>query len=205
MGAKADSDTAPALVEKPTIGQTTAMITHRILAFSLLVVLSFILPACDEAPRTVSRHHVEGAWSLAQGVMKDGPLLVVIEGAPFQQPGEQLEATVVGIMTGAVTWTASPRFTSQPTEGVSRSLRIVMTFNSPQETGAHEQCSGQSTGGGPLPEGNIRVLAAFCDAATILVSVSGEVADVTEINDPRFAALVRQVTLDMLTPRESGS
>lgn len=53
-----------------------------------------------------------------------------------------------------------------------------------------------------MPERRIRVLAAFCDAATILVSVSGRIDDVTDLDDPGFAALVRQVTLDMLSPRQ---
>ena len=169
---------------------------------SLLIALPVALTACEEAPQTVSRHPVEGAWSLAQGVMKDAPLLVVVEGNPFQAPAEQLEASVVEIMTGAVTWTETPRFTTDPTDAVSQSLRIVMTFNPLEGTGAHEQCTGQSTGAGFLPEDRVRIIGTFCDAATILVTVSGRVGDAAELHDPHFTALVRQVTLDMLSPRQ---
>ncbi len=181
------------------------MASLRTIASFLLIMLTVVLTACEEAPRTVVRYHVEDAWTLAQGAMKEAPLLVVVQGAPFLQPGEQLEASVLEIMTGAVTWTATPHFTVDRARSVSQSLRIVMTFNPPQGTSPNEQCAGQSTGGGPLREGAIRVLGAFCDAATILVSVSGRLLDATDPEDPRFAALVRQVTLDMLSPGQSGS
>jgi hypothetical protein len=177
------------------------MANRRTIA-SLLTALPFVLAACEEAPQTVSHHPVEGAWSLAQGVMKDAPLLVVVEGNPFQVSAEQLEASVLETMTNAVTWTETPRFTTDPAESVSQSLRIVMTFNPFEGTGAHEQCTGQSTGGGPLPEGRVRIIGTFCDAATILVTVSGHVGNADALNDPQVAALVRQVTLDMLSPRQ---
>jgi hypothetical protein len=171
------------------------------LRITLPVALAMALAACDEAPQTVSRHVVDGAWDLAQGAMQQAPLLVIVEGNPFQTSAEHLETSVIEIMTGAVTWTATPRFTTEPAEAVSQSLRIVMTFNPPDGTGAHEQCTGQSSGGGPLPEERVRVLGTFCDAATILVTVSGRLADAAELDDPRVAALVRQVTLDMLSPQ----
>lgn len=180
------------------------MVNRRTIPFSLLIAMPVALAGCEEAPQTVSHHHLEGAWSLAQGAMKDAPLLVVVKGNPFPIPPGQLEASVVKIMTDAVTWTETPRFTTDPTEAVSQSLRIVMTFNAPEGTGPHEQCTEQSTGGGPLPEGHIRIIGTFCDAATILVTVSGRAGDAAELQDPNTAGLVRQVTLDMLSPRQRG-
>lgn len=178
----------------------------------LLIAVAIPLTGCEEAPQTVSRHHVDGAWSLAQGAMRDAPLLVVVEGRPFPVLAAEIEESVVEIMTEAVTWTETPRFTSDPAEAISQSLRIVITFNGPEETGtprqrtsAHEQCSGQSRGGDPLPERRVRIIGTFCDAATVLVTVSGRVGDVDDRHDPQFRALVRQMTLDMLTPQQPPS
>ena len=188
------------------------MVNRRNIASSLLIALPVALTACEEAPQTVSLHHVDGAWSLAQGAMRDAPLLVVVEGQPFSAPTTrvEVEGSVVQVMTEAVTWTEMPRFTTDPAEAISQTLRIVITFNalegtgSPrQRTNAHEQCTGQSRGGGPLPAGRVRIIGTFCDAATVLVTVSGQVGDVDDRHDPQFAGLVRQVTLDMLSPQQT--
>lgn len=175
------------------------MINPRSIAPLLIAV---VLAACEDRPATVAHHHVEGAWSLAQGVMKNGPLLVVVEGNPFTAPAAQLETRIVQIMTDAVTWTATPRFTTDSALASSNTLRIVMTLNPLPGTGAHEQCTGQSRGGGPLPDGRIRIIGAFCDAASLLVTVSGHAGDAANLHDEQVTALIRQMTLDMLSPQQ---
>lgn len=177
------------------------MINHRSIAF-LLIAVSVALAACDDRPTTVAHHYVEGAWSLAQGVMKDGPLLVVVEGNPFKAPAAQLETQIVQIMTETVTWTAMPRLTADSALATSDTLRIVITLNPLRGTGAHEQCTGQSHGGDPLPDGRVQIVGTFCDAATLLVTVSGRAGSAADLHDPQFAALVRQMTLDMLSPQQ---
>jgi hypothetical protein len=179
------------------------MITSRVIA-ALLIPISIALAACEERPTTVVHHYVEGSWSLAQGVMKDGPLLVVVEGNPFAAPAPQLEARIVEIMTDSVSWTAIPRFTTDPALTSSNTLRIVITLNPLQGTGAHEQCTGQSHGGGPLPDGRIRIIGTFCDAASLLVTVSGRAGDATDLHNERVTALIRQMTLDMLSPQQKS-
>jgi hypothetical protein len=177
------------------------MVNSRTLA-PLLIALCIALGACEDAPQTVTRRQVDGAWSLAQGVMKDAPLLVIVQGQPFEASAAQLERRVMEIMTDAVTWTQTPRFTTDRAQALSQTLRIVITFNPLQGTNAHEQCTGQSRGGGPASEGPLRIIGTFCDAATILVTVTGNVRYPDDLDDPRFAALVRQLTLDMLSPQQ---
>lgn len=168
----------------------------------LLIAMFVALAACEDHPATVAHHHVEGAWSLAQGVMKDGPLLVVVEGDPFAAPAAQLESRIVQIMMEAVTWTATPRFTTDSALASSNTLRIVITFNPLQGTGAHEQCTGQSRGDGPLPDGRIRIMGTFCDAASLLVTVSGRAGDAADLQNAQITALIRQMTLDLLSPQQ---
>jgi hypothetical protein len=177
------------------------MINHRSIP-PLLITMSVALAACDDRPTTVAHHYVEGAWSLAQGVMKDGPLLIVVEGNPFEAPATQLESRIVQIMTDAVTWTATPRFTTDRALTTSDTLRIVITLNPLKGTGAPEQCMGQSRGGGPLPEGRLRIIGTFCDAATLLVTVSGRAGDAVDLDNAQLTALVQQMTLDMLSPQQ---
>ena len=179
------------------------MIASRGIA-ALLIPMSVALAACEERPTTVAHHYVEGSWSLAQGVMKDGPLLIVVEGNPFAAPAPQLEARIVQVMTDSVTWTATPRFTTDPAFTSSNTLRIVITLNPLQGTSTHEQCTGQSHGGGPSPDGRIRILGTFCDAASLLVTVSGRVGDAADLHNERVTALIRQMTLDMLSPRQES-
>jgi hypothetical protein len=177
------------------------MINHRTIAL-LLMTVSVAMAACDDRPTTVAHHYVEGAWSLAQGVMKDGPLLVVVEGSPFEAPAAQVESGIVQIMTEAVTWTATPRFTTDPALATSDTLRIVITLNPLKGTGADEQCTGQSHGGGPLPDGRLRIIGTFCDAASLLVTVSGRAGNAADLHDAQVTTLVRQMTLDMLSPQQ---
>jgi hypothetical protein len=179
------------------------MINRRSIA-PLLIAMSVALAACEDRPTTIAHHYVEGAWSLAQGVMKDGPLLVVVEGNPFEAPAAQLESRIVQIMTDAVTWTATPRFTTDPALTTSDTLRIVITFNPLQRTGAHEQCTGQSRGDGPLPDGRVQIIGTFCDAATLLVTVSGRVGNAADLHNAQVTALVQQMTLDMLSPQQKS-
>jgi hypothetical protein len=169
----------------------------------MLIALSIATAGCEEHPRTVSHHYVDGAWSLAQGAMRNAPLLIVIEGQPFVGTSASTESRIAAIMKEAITWTETAAFTTEPAQAVSQTLRIVITFNPLERTDAHAQCTRQSRGGEPLPEGRVRIIATFCDAATVLVTVSGRVGPVADLDDPRFAALVRQVTLDMLSPGET--
>ncbi|TVS00187.1 MAG: hypothetical protein EA406_01370 [Rhodospirillales bacterium] len=168
----------------------------------LALVLASAVVACDEGPRTVTDRLVEDPWAFAQSTMAEGPLLVQVEGDPFDAGTAALEAAVIDAMTTAVTWTGTARFAADPDAVPNPDLRVVFTFNGTAGLSGRQQCLGHSSGGGPSPDGRIDASASFCDGPTQLATVRGEV---TDRSDGRaFAALIRQITIDMLSPRQRG-
>ncbi len=103
-------------------------------------------------------------------------------------------------MTQAITWSADPRFTADAASGDGSALRVVVTLNGGGGLGGRDQCLGKSKGGGPLPDGRVRVVATFCDGGDVLANVRGHVSRTGGANDPRFSRLIRQVTQDMFIP-----
>lgn len=180
------------------------MPTPRALGRSGVLLAVAVAAGCDEAPTTIVDRRVEGPWSLAQGAMVRAPLPVVVQGDPFTTADSRLEEHVVEVMTETVTWTATPGFTADPAAAASRALRVVITFNGRESLNGDDQCSGRSRGGGPLADDRVRVDATFCNGATTLVRVSGHAGDAERPDGERFRELIRQVTLDMFTPEQTG-
>lgn len=186
---------------------------RRIGGIGAALAAALTVVGCDEGPQTLVDRRVDGVWSRAQGAMIDGPLPIIVQGQPFER-GPAADAAlgdrIVAIMTEAVTWTATPRFTSGPavtaaaTATGNAAYGVVMTFNGRDSLSGGDQCEGRSRGGGPLDDGRLRLKATFCAGATTLVTVSGRVAGADGPDSERFAAFIRQVTLDMLTPDQSG-
>lgn len=155
------------------------------------------LAACDDAPRSVVTFRLDDVWTFAQGAMVAGPLPVDIRGRPHGDDDLARNDAVIGAMTQAITWTANPRFTADGSASLRSAIRVVVTFNGTGGVGGGEQCRGVSTGGGPLPDGEIRIAATFCDGEDMLANVRGRVARTGGTDDPRFSRLIRQVTRDM--------
>ena len=159
--------------------------------------LSFALAACDEGPSTNVTYKIDDVWQVAQAVMANGPLPVLIAGAPYGGEAPRLAGSVVEDMERAITWYATPRFTAEAAGAASTTLRIVMTFNGGTALGGRDQCRGRMTGGEPQDDGRVEVIATFCDETVVLANVRGWIGRSEGASDPLFSALVRQVTRDM--------
>lgn len=159
--------------------------------------LSLALAACDEGPSTNVTYKIDDVWQVAQAVMASGPLLVLIDGAPYGGEAPRLAESVVEDMETAITWYAIPRFTAEATEAASTTLRIVMTFNGGTTLSGRDQCRGRASGGEPLDNGRVEVVATFCDETVVLANVRGWVGRSESDSDPRFSSLIRQATRDM--------
>jgi len=157
---------------------------------SMLIVLA----ACEDAPQSNVTFRLDDVWSFARGAMNSGPLPVDLHGLPYGDEAALHEA-VIGAMTKAITWSADPRFTADAAPGSA--LRVVVTLNGGGGLGGRDQCAGESKGGGPLPNGRVRLVATFCDGEDVLANVHGNVARTDGVDDPRFSPLIRQVTRDM--------
>ncbi len=159
-----------------------------------LAAILAALSACEDAPRVSATHHVDDPWSFAAGVMKDGPMQVVVRGQPFDDDARRTEDAVLAALTGAVSRTATARFTTDPAQAASARLRIVVLFND-GGPGGREACAADAEGGAPRTGGGVRVVAAFCEGGAALATVQGAVERAAGIADAPFRALLRQAAI----------
>jgi len=160
----------------------------------VLVLAALTVAACTDGPRT-------GVTSKApdtrQFVTTSFPLWVEVQGAPYGAQAEGVDETITQAMKQAYTWNPAAEFTTDPDKARGKSPKVVMTFNGAAGTGSREQCEDRSEGGGPLPGGRVEVVASLCSLGDSLANVRGSIAQSEGPADPRFAALIRQVTTDM--------
>lgn len=153
--------------------------------------------SCEEAPSTMAVHRVDNPWSFAWGVLRQGPMLVEIRGNPYDIDPVRFRDITLQAMTEGVQRNDEWAVTTDPNRAGSRSLRLVVTFNGASTVSGLDQCLGRSAGGGPLHRGFVWVVTTFCDRQTVLASVTGKIATTDSVSDPKFAALIHQVMMDM--------
>lgn len=158
------------------------------------LLLVFLAAACEDAPVTSVVFARDDAWSFAQGAMRDGPLPVVVAGRPDDAPETMLAERVVATMTRAMSWTATPHLRAAPAAEVARAVRIVVVFG-----GGGGGCGERPGGGGPLADGKVALTMSLCAGEEALAVVSGRLGRSHGIEDPRFAALIRQTTVDLFS------
>lgn len=168
--------------------------TPTAVAAALAIAGVVMLPGC-EGPRTSATYQSPQSQGFAQDAMARGPLLVTIQGRPYAAEQASEQATL-SAMQSAMTWTATPRLTTDPAQAAVPSMRVVMTFNG-GIVDANVQCLGGSEGGGPQPEGAVQVTASFCGSGDLISNTSGRIVRSTGPEDPQFASLVRQVIYDL--------
>lgn len=161
----------------------------------IAVAAAVLVAGCADWPTVGQRQRSDQSWVFAQTLMgSSGPLLVEILGNPYDVPDEQLADRVLAEMTKSITW-ANARFTTDPSLAGSQSMRIVWAFNG--GPGGKPQCRGQTGGGGPEADGAVRINAVFCDDDYVIADITGHVGKTGGFDDPVFASLARQVTIEM--------
>ena len=125
------------------------------------------------------------------------PLLVLVRGMPFPASEVAVEDAVLEAARGAVTWTATPRFTLAPAQAGSAVLRLVYVFNG--QTSA-DPCAQDVPGGAWQQGGRITLIAALCDGSVMLARVDGLLKRQGGLDDPRFGKLIGQATRELLAP-----
>ena len=178
---------------------------HRRTAFGVALAAGLASGCAGDGATTSPTMRNPNSWSFAQGIMDRGPMLVEVRGEPYATDRQVIGETVARAMERAITWSAGARFTPTKEEAASPSFRVVTTFNGPIGLGSNENCAsgGQAggQGGGPLPEGQVRMLMTFCDDADVISNVSGHIGRSTGIADPEFTDLIYQATRDLFPPR----
>ncbi|MBK8176363.1 MAG: hypothetical protein IPK66_14185 [Rhodospirillales bacterium] len=202
-----------ALREEQVMRDGFARDGRRVRVAAALAVVA--LSACADGPVTSPSYQNPDSRSFAQSAMADGPMLVRIEGAPYPASADKIARVTLAAMSQAMSWTATPRLTTDPTAARVPSLVVVLTFNGPAGNGpvgngaagngaaraatvsASAQCSGKSTGGGAQPQGAVQLTASFCGSGDLLANTRGSIETSTGVDDPRFAALMQQATQDL--------
>jgi hypothetical protein len=170
---------------------------RKLLAAVWPVALGVAVSAgCAGTPTTSATYQNPDSRGFAQSAMSVGPMLVKIQGHPYAVSGEQTEEVVLSAMSRAMSWTATPRLTTDPAAAKVPSMVVVMTFNS-GVIDANAQCSGDSRGGEPQPQGAVQVAASFCGSGSLISNTTGHIDETTGVGDPRFAELISQVTYDL--------
>jgi hypothetical protein len=164
---------------------------RRLLALGL--VAGLVVAGCDDVPITTVSYQLEDVQTFAAGVLGQGPMLVVVRGRPHDVPAADTEAAVLTALTQATQWIAEPRFTTQPEDAASPSMRLVVVLNDKPP----EPCLGDPGGGLPQPGGRVELTMTFCSGTTVLSKVRGRIGRTDGVDDRRFARLIRQATVDL--------
>lgn len=151
------------------------------------------LAGCEDAPRTTVVRAVEDPWAIVQGA---GLVPLIIRGRPAFASDEAVDDAIFQAVARAITWTATPPvIRAGPADEATR-LRLVYAFNG----GSGNACAPDPTGGGPLPQGEVTLVAAFCDAGQPLVRVDGRIGRSAGLDDRRLQRLITQATRELLAP-----
>lgn len=148
---------------------------------------------CEDAPVTAVSRAVEDPWAIVQGA---GLLPLIIRGRPAFASDEAVGDAVFRSVARAITWTASPPVIRAGPGDEAARLRLVYVFNG----AGGNPCAPDPTGGEPLPQGEVKLVAAFCDAGQPLVRVDGRIGRSAGPDDRRLLRLIAQATRELLAP-----
>jgi len=151
------------------------------------------LAGCEDAPRTTVSRAVEDPWALVQG---GGLLPLVVRGRPAFASDEAVDDAVFRAAARAITWTATPPLMRAGPGDAAAGLRLVYVFNG----AGGDACAANPTGGAPRPQGEVTLVAAFCDGGRPLVRVDGRVGRSAGLDDRRLLRLITQATRELLAP-----
>lgn len=165
----------------------------RQLRSGFMVLGGVALAGCEDQPTTTTTMAGEDGWRFVQAPMAKDGLPVSVSGSPFGDGPSAVSEAVLAAMHDATTWTATPRYIAG---GSGASVRVIVTFNG----GSRTPCGRFEAGGGPQNDGRADVLMTLCGGDRELTQVSGHVTGADGLADPKFDALIRQATRELLRP-----
>jgi hypothetical protein len=126
-------------------------------------------------------------------------LTTVILGNPFDIDQDQLDTKLVAMLNESPTFLQPTNFTTTPGPSARPEFKAVILFNRAivvpyQVCRSPEQVPVADLGT------TLRVSATFCQYGGYLSTVTGELKDVTGIDDPRFHRLIRQMVPLLFPP-----
>ncbi|MGE0164029.1 MAG: hypothetical protein AB7S71_12930 [Dongiaceae bacterium] len=124
-----------------------------------------------------------------------------IQGNPFAMPQAEFDAAVTAAMQGAHFGPAT-NLTTTPGETARPDYRVRLLFNGPAAGSGALLCGGAPATIAPAAEnGNVRLLAAFCNGADPLSYLTAHAGGIQGVQDPAFRDFMRQVTTNLFPPQ----
>ncbi len=121
-----------------------------------------------------------------------GAMPLQVQGQPFAEAGDLVPVSIEA-MSGQV-FGRNFSFVPGSAESVE-GIRVVLAFSPARNADGAALCRGGKVGGGPAAR--VDALAAFCNGTEALAEVEGWVGRVAGPRDPRFRALLAQMTRDL--------
>jgi hypothetical protein len=126
-------------------------------------------------------------------------LTTIIVGHPFDIDQDQLDTKLVAMLNESPTFLQPTNFTTTPGQSARPEFKAVILFNRAivlpnQVCRSPEQVPVAELGT------TLRLSATFCQYGGYLSTVTGELKDVTGVDDPRFHQLIRQMVPLLFPP-----
>ncbi len=168
--------------------------------FRSLVIIS-LLAALSGGCSTVrivdlggGQNYYDGAFEFAT---KDGKINTHVVGSPFSAAAGNFKNTVTSMMYGS-TFGRNVKFVSSPPNTEKYRFHVVVTFNVTRSINMADLCENPTRLKSDPTRKTTSMEAIFCQGGYPLSYASGYVSGLTGPSDPRFAQLVREVTLSMI-------
>ena len=171
---------------------------HDTLTGALVAGAALAVGACTPGVSTVGQQHPPFRTAHSNYALNDRDAFVIIQGGGYGVDQATFRQAVIDKMQSA-RGGRNTRFTMNPVNNYNSDYKVVMLFNGPASAQADELCRrpDQYASVTPMAGPETHVLAAFCQYDSALTEVNGRAAGVTNVNDARFASLVRQTVSDL--------
>jgi hypothetical protein len=149
---------------------------------------ALLAAGCGSVPSVTSDSGVGNTRQVLVERAEQGPVLAVVVGNPYAIDEARLDSMVTQEMAAGVSG-LSVDFTTSPSEAAAAEPRLVVLLNPAADPSGNAACR-SPTAVPTLPAGEeLQVLAAFCDGADALGSVTGQ-DTVSGPTDRRFQRLL---------------
>ena len=171
-------------------------------ALALAALSALGLAGCADGPVTRPAY-VYDAYDLSvlNGPAANGGMAAYLSGDPFPGQEAALKRVVDRVLTDHRFGARFP-VTTDPSPALRKAAyKVVLVFDPPVKSDEYAVCDK-----GELPkslgrhDGGVTVLAIFCEGFRRMTSTQGYVPAASAPDDPRFVALLKQITLDLFPP-----
>ena len=165
-------------------------LTAALLVAALSAGCSSVLVSDHEG----GQNYYDGAFEFAT---LNGTINTHVIGAPFGKPAQEFARSVTANMKGS-TRGRVVEFIPSPRNTTKHAFHIVVVFNGKNPLIETEVCQNADEIGTAQSPRTTTMFAIFCQDGFPISYSSGSVRDLQSTDDPRFAQLVKQVSLAMI-------